>query len=173
MVESKQGIQACEPRMSYLKCPLHRYTFKVKKIREFVESYARGKVLNLFAGLTRLNLNEYRVDLDPECNPDHLGDSREFVSSTTMKFDSAILDPPYSLRKSMEFYKGHRASPFAQIVDNLSNILNPQARVISLGYSSTCMGKSRGFDKIAIGLCCHGGAFHDTIILVEERRIVP
>lgn len=44
------------PQLDYIKCPLHRYTFKVKNIREWVERTAEGKTLNLFAGYTKLNI---------------------------------------------------------------------------------------------------------------------
>ena len=46
------------PILDYIKCPLNRYTFKVKKIRKWVEFVCEGKVLNLFAGKTKLNINE-------------------------------------------------------------------------------------------------------------------
>lgn len=43
----------------HIRCPLNRYTFSVKPIRHWVESVCKGKVLNLFAGPTKLNIDEY------------------------------------------------------------------------------------------------------------------
>ena len=58
-------------KFDYIKCPLHRYTFSVKAIREWVENNCEGKVLNLFAGITKLNLDEIRNDLDEEALADY------------------------------------------------------------------------------------------------------
>lgn len=52
------------PTFDYIKCPLHRYTFSVKPIREWTERNCEGKTLNLFAGKTKLNIDEVRNDLD-------------------------------------------------------------------------------------------------------------
>ena len=35
------------PAFDYIKCPLHRYTFSVKPIREWTERNCEGKTLNL------------------------------------------------------------------------------------------------------------------------------
>ena len=51
-------------KQEYLKTPLNKYTFSIKPIREWVEKNSEGKVLNLFAGKTKLNLDEFRVDAD-------------------------------------------------------------------------------------------------------------
>jgi hypothetical protein len=61
--------------------------------------------LNLFAGKTRLDVDEIRVDLSDEFGPDYNMDAFEFVlmaKENGWKYDTIILDPPYSLRKSME-----------------------------------------------------------------------
>ena len=59
------------PAFDYIKCPLHRYTFSVKPIREWTERNCEGKTLNLFAGRTKLNIDEVRNDLDPEALADY------------------------------------------------------------------------------------------------------
>ena len=58
------------PAFDYIKCPLHRYTFSVKPIREWTERNCEGKTLNLFAGRTKLNIDEVRNDLDEEALAD-------------------------------------------------------------------------------------------------------
>lgn len=49
---------------TYLVQPPKRYTFEQPKLKEWVEQNCSGKVLNLFAGIVKLNVNEVRVDID-------------------------------------------------------------------------------------------------------------
>ena len=153
--------------VTYINTPIRRYTFEAPKIKEWVESRATGKVLNLFAGKTILNLDEYRVDLREDMDADWYGDAQEFILTTDLTFDTVILDPPYGLRKSMTKYNGATVSNYKIITSNLHRVLNPEARVISFGYSSVGMGKSNGYHKQEILLMCHGGAQHDTIAVLD------
>lgn len=155
---------------TYLTQPPKRYTFQQPKLKEWVEKWCQGKVLNLFAGITKLDVDEYRVDLDPEVNPDYCGDAYEFVTTTDMKFDTIVLDPPFNQRKSREKYCGRYIGSFTKIKNELSKILNPNGRVLHFGYDTVGMSKSRGFRKIAICLVCHNGDHNDTLCLVEEKE---
>ena len=155
-------------KIEYMKTPLHKYTFSRKPIREWVESNSKGKVLNLFAGKTKLNLKEFRVDADNTMIADWYGDAYDFVKQCKTKFDTIILDPPYAYRKSMEMYNGKKASKLNQIKDLLKELLNKNGKVITFGYHSVSMGKSRGFEQEKVLLMSHGGAIHDTIAVVER-----
>jgi len=157
--------------ITYLKTPLHRYTFKAPKIRAWVEGETKGTVLNLFAGMTRLACNEIRNDLNPKMVADYHMDALDFVTSWKgKKFDTVLLDPPYSYRKSMEMYEGKVASPFNRLKDALIDILSGAGSiVITFGYHSVSMGKARGFIQEHILLMYHGGAIHDTIAVVERK----
>ena len=155
-------------RMEYLKSPLNKYTFSIRPIREWIEKESKGKVLNLFAGKTKLNIDEIRVDEDKTMVADWYGDAYDYVKQCKIKFDTIILDPPYAYRKSMEMYNGHRASRFNQIKDLLPKRLNRNGRVITCGYHSVSMGRSRGFKQEVILLISHGGAIHDTIFTIES-----
>ena len=70
-----------EIKFTHIKTPLHRYTFDVKPIREWVEHNCIGKTLNLFAGKTKLNIDEIRNDLDEEAIADYRMDALEFVEN--------------------------------------------------------------------------------------------
>lgn len=153
--------------IDYLKTPLNKYTFSVKPIRKWIEENSTGKCLNLFAGKTKLNLDEFRVDADETMVADYYGDALDFVKQCKDKFDTIILDPPYAYRKSMEMYNGHKASRLNQIKDFLPKILKKGGKVITCGYHSVSMGKSRGFKQEKILLLSHGGAIHDTIFTIE------
>jgi len=158
------------PLFTYIKCPLHRYTFDVKPIRDWVELNCVGYTLNLFAGKTKLNINEVRNDLDIEALSDYKMDAVEFLRTWEGEmFDTILLDPPYAYRKSMEMYKGIICSPFKQLKDEISNVLKPNGIVITFGYHSVVMGRNRKYNVERICLFSHGGAIHDTIASVERK----
>ena len=158
-----------KPQFDYIKCPLHRYTFSVRPIREWIEQNCEGLTLNLFAGITKLCISEVRNDLDLQALADYHMDAVEFLRSWQgEKFDTVLLDPPYAYRKSMEMYKGIRCSPFRQLKDEVGNVLKNGGKVITFGYHSNTMGANRGFRVEKIALFSHGGAIHDTIASVER-----
>ena len=158
-------------RMTMIKTNLKRYTFECPKIRDWVEKNSKGKVLNLFAGKTKLNLDETRNDKDHNMKSEHHKDALDFVKEWTgHTFDTIILDPPYSYRKSMEMYEGHRNSRFKLVADEIPRILSSDARVISFGYHTTFMGNKRGFMLSELCVFSHGGAQHATIGIIEERK---
>lgn len=160
------------PQFDYIKCPLHRYTFKISNIRKWVEENCEGKVLNLFAGKTKLNIDEVRNDLDPDALADYHMDAVELLRTWAgIKFNTVLLDPPYAFRKSMEMYKGIKCSPFRQMKDEILNVLQPGGKVITFGYHSNTMGAGRGFYVEKIALFSHGGAIHDTIASVERHYL--
>jgi hypothetical protein len=157
------------PKFNYIKCPLNRWTFSIKPIRDWVEATGEGRTLNLFAGRTELNIDEVRNDLDVDAVAKYHMDALEFVRSwTDGKFNTILLDPPYAYRKSMEMYKGIKASPFRQLKDSICGILADRGLVITFGYHSNTMGLHRGFSVERIALFSHGGAIHDTIASVER-----
>jgi len=156
-------------KFDYIKCPLHRYTFSISPIREWVEATCEGKTLNLFAGKTKLDIDEIRNDMDDDALADYRKDALQFVREWDgAPFDTILLDPPYAYRKSMEMYKGIVASPFRQLKDAIPRILKPYGLVITFGYHSVVMGYNRGFDVEKVVLFSHGGAIHDTIGSVER-----
>ena len=159
--------------MRYLTQPPKRWTFEQPKLREWVESWCTGQVLNLFAGKVKLNVCEYRVDISNEYCPNSVIDAYDFVKSVSMdeggfKYDTIILDPPYNLRKSREKYGGKYIGSFTKIKNLLPAILVPGGRIITLGYDTVGMSKSRGFEKIAVCVICHNGDHNDTLCLVEK-----
>jgi len=124
---------------------LRRYTFESPKIKDWVETRCSGLVLNLFAGKTKLSLNEITNDIDNKANAEFHKEALDFVLDYKGEFfDTVILDPPYSYRKSMEMYNGNLNSRFKLIADNLPSIIKPTAKVISFGYHSTFLGKKEG-----------------------------
>lgn len=158
-------------KFTYLTQPPKRYTFEQPKLKKWVEDWCIGKVLNLFAGKVKLDVDEIRVDIDKEMNADYYIDVRDFVRNwKSEKFDTIILDPPYTYRKAKEMYKGYMIGQLPRLKNEIINILNENSRVISLGWDTVGMGKSRGFKKIAVCIVCHNGDHRDTLCLVEEKK---
>ena len=151
---------------------LNRYTFSNKRIRKWVEDYCEGLTLNLFAGKTKLNLSEVRVDSNSDMPADYHMDALQFLREYDYKtrFSTVLLDPPYAYRKSMEMYDGHVASPFKQLKDETPKVLAPGGIVITFGYHSVSMGAVRGFEIEHVLLISHGGAIHDTIATIERQK---
>jgi len=158
-------------KLTLIKTNLRRYTFESPKIKQWVEQNSKGKVLNLFAGKTKLNLDEVRNDSDEEMPVDYNKEALDFVREWDgYKFDTIILDPPYTYRKAMELYKGHRNSKFKLIADEIQRILNKDGLIISFGYHSSFMGKVRGFNLKELCVFAHGGAQHCTIGIIETKK---
>jgi len=159
-------------QFEHFRCPLHRYTFSVKPIRHWVEQHCEGRVLNLFAGQTLLNVSETRNDLDPAMPAAFHLDALDFLRNWKGEpFGTILLDPPYAYRKSMEMYKGIICSPFRQLKDEIPACLQPGGIVITFGYHSVVMGRSRNFELERLALFSHGGAIHDTIASEERHTL--
>jgi hypothetical protein len=145
-----------------------RYTFEMPKLKTWVESWCIGKTLNLFAGKTLLDVDEYRVDSDHEMPADYHGDADGFVKTTELRFQTIILDPPYNLRQSRQRYGSRYIGSFTLIKKHIPRIMEIGGRVISLGYDTVGMSNSAGFRKIAVAIICHNGSHNDTLGVVEE-----
>ena len=159
-----------QTELELVRTNLRRYTFQSPKIKQWVEENSRGKVLNLFAGKTLLNLDEVRNDLDSEANAEYHLDAVDFVKKWRgHKFDTVILDPPYSYRKAMEMYVGNYSSRFKMLADELGKITHKDTKFISFGYHTTFMGKVRGYELTKLCTFAHGGAQHATIGIIERE----
>jgi hypothetical protein len=157
-------------QFTYIKTPLHRYTFRSKAIKQWVEAHVEGVVLNLFCGPTLLSVPEVRNDLDESMPADYHVDALQFVETWKGElFGTVLLDPPYSYRKSMELYNGKVTSPLNALKDAIMKVLSPNGVVITFGYQSVSMGRLRGFIQEHLLVMSHGGAIHDTIAAIERR----
>ena len=156
----------------YFHQPPRKYTFEMPKVCKWLEYQCEGTVLNLFAGPTKLSVEEVRVDQDQKMLADYHMDCREFVECAVVnkwKFDTIIMDPPYTWRKSKELYNGNKVGQFPRLKNELTNILSKDAKIIIFGYDTVGMGAGRGFKKEAIAVICHGGDSKDTLCVIERK----
>ena len=117
-----------------------------------------------------LQCDEIRNDVRVDMPADYHMDALDFVKRWGgERFNTILLDPPYAYRKSMEMYEGAVSSPFNQIKNQLYRIIHKNGIVITFGYHSNVMGKSRNYRQEHILLMSHGGAIHDTIAVIERK----
>jgi len=160
-------------KLTYFKTPILRYTFDSDKILEWVVKQCEGRVLNLFSGYNILPVEEIRNDIDEHAPADFHLDAVDFlklwIAEERQPFDTIILDPPYSYRKSMRKYEGRVCSNFKTVKDLLQGVISEAGKVITFGYHSVSMGRVRGFLQEELLVIGHGGAQHDTLAIVERR----
>lgn len=158
---------------TYLKQPARKYTFEMRKLKNWTIQNCKGKVLNLFAGKTLLKgVDETRVDLQDYMPAHYHMDALAFVlmaKEKGMMFDTVIFDPPYNLRKSREKYMGIYTSELRRIKTELPNIMNMGGTIICYGYDTTGMGRQRGFELIKICIVNHSGDHNDTLCTIEKK----
>jgi len=174
-LETQQSIVTGEDGsigFEYIDAPPTKWTFEPKPVRRFVERELEGKTLNLFAGRTKLRHSGQiiRNDMDTSKDTDyHFNAVNVGEYFERGEFNTVILDPPYNVRKAREKYNGEYKGKFTEIKDQLMTLIAPGGKVLTFGYSSTGMSKSRGFTKKKIALINHKGDHNDTICVVEQK----
>lgn len=156
-----------------------KWTFQMPKLRAWVESHIEGSTLNLFGGVVRLShpsggmidhndINTTLANREEDFNLDafdltHWGNFRGV-------YDTVIFDPPYSAHQAVVSYGVKKQQRVSHARDVVEFVLAPRGRVVSLGFNSTGMSMSRGFEKEDILLVNCGGSHNDYIVMSERRR---
>ena len=156
----------------------NRRTFSIKPIADLLARVVgpSERWLDPFA-------NEARIatitnDLNPSMGTDFNEDARDFLGLfKDDQADGILYDPPYTLRQVKECYDGigiamtqHDTQHlFSEIRDGIARATRLGGLVVSFGYSTVGIGKSRGFRLEEVLLVCHGGIHHDTIVTVERK----
>ena len=155
----------------------NRWTFTIKPIRELLDQEVRGFVVEPFTGKSEYGSigNDFNSDMDTLlCH-----DAIEFLEITSSGIaDTLILDWPFGPRQVTECYQsvGMKTSQlmtsakwWADIKDQVSRIVKVGGKVITFGWNSNGIGKSRGFEQNRILTVAHGGNHNDTITTVETK----
>jgi hypothetical protein len=152
-----------------------KWTFQMPKLRGWVESRLEGEILNLFGGVTKLTPPDGGVIYTNDFNPDIVADMNkdacdlEQWQGCKSCYDTVIFDPPYSDFQAVKTYGVKKAQKVSHARDVVEYVLRPGGRVISLGFNSTGMSASRGFEKEALLLVNCGGSHNDYIVLSEHH----
>lgn len=138
----------------------NKNTFQIKPIAQLIEAELGS---------------EY---IDPFPYP-YKKDALEYLKTIiTKSVDFLVFDPPYSLRQLKEVYDSlgisltqHETQYYWKDLRNeISRIMKPGGKVISFGWNTIGIGKTRGFEITRILLVCHGGHHNDTICTVEVKH---
>ena len=118
-----------------------RWTFQTKKVRDTLLPHLDGRVLNAFAGETRLDdyrrgITEIRNDLNPERDADYHIDAANLGDVFEPKsFDVAVLDPPFSQSQSEEHYDGLHARDMGEVRREVAKLVKPGGRIVEFGFN--------------------------------------
>jgi hypothetical protein len=157
-------------------------TFDIEPIHNFVRKYLYASKVSVDPFARNKQWATYTNDLNPNTSADYHMEALEFIehmSSIGVTADLAIFDPPYSYRQVAECYESvgreftqqdhEQVQRWSMYKDAIASILTNDATVLSFGWNSTGMGKTRGFEAIELLLVNHGSAHNDTICLAERR----
>lgn len=161
----------------------NRWTFTIKPIKRLIqEEMADSRFwLDPFAG--RHSPANYRNDINPNTDAEFHMDAIEFLEMLIrgkgeVAFVGAFFDPPYSPRQFKECYdmlklkapiEVFNAGYLARCRDLIAHLIEVRGKVISFGWNSNGIGKSRGFEIERVLLVAHGSGHNDTIVTVERK----
>lgn len=156
----------------------NKWTFTIKPISNLLkEEVTEGLWCDPFAGEN--SPAQIKNDINPERDTQYHLDALEFLKlQGDESYDGVLLDPPYSNRQISEHYKSagvkingwHTSAGWGKsIKDEVMRITKKGGKVISCGWNSMGIGKTRGFEMTRILLVPHGGSKNDTIITVEIK----
>jgi len=160
------------PELVHLEARASKHTFEAEPVRIYVEERLGGKVLNLFAGPTELRHNGriVRNDINEEIDAEYHFDAVEVGEYFAAgEFETVILDPPFSFRKSHDYYDGRCIENLTKVKDEVQHLVEPGGRVLTFGYHTRSLGKSRGFKREEIVLIAHYGGVRATLGVCERR----
>ena len=140
-------------------------TFQIKPIKELLDyefghDYTDIDYVDVFPFESKVDCFDYLASYDDN------------------SVNRLALDPPYTKRQVSEHYKKnggkvtgwHTSSGWtAKVKDEVARIMKPGGKVISFGYNTCGIGKTRGFEIIRILDVCHGGDHYDTLCTVEVK----
>lgn len=156
-------------------------TFSMPPVEAFVRRYLSASECSVDPFARNKRWASVTNDLSPDTAAEYHMDAETFLREMAAQgraFDLALFDPPYSPRQISECYKGiglevgmketQNAALYRRVRDALSLVLTPDATVLSFGWNSNGMGKTRGWEIVETLLVAHGGGHNDTICIAER-----
>ena len=155
--------------------PSHN-TLSIKPIKMLFDKHKSKESFDPFA--RDCELCKYTNDLNPNTKAQYHLMADEFLTKFK-RMPFVLFDPPYSLRQVKECYDGfgkgftHKDSQNAIRWTIERNIIRDRQKsgdkVLSLGWTTTCMGKKRGYSIEEILIVSHGPAHSDTLCTLEVK----
>lgn len=152
-------------------------TFQIKPIRELINKYAYGVIVDPFANDSKIGT--ITNDLDEQYDTDYHMDALDFLKMFgDNSIDTVLYDPPYSPRQVSECYTSlgktvnmqtTQASYWSKQKEQIGRIVKKDGVVITCCCNSGGIGKKYGFEIEEILLVPHGGWHNDTIVTVERK----
>lgn len=156
-------------------------TFNIKCVSKLIHRYNKKGILSADPFANKNRIAKITNDLDPEMGTDFNMDALDFLKTIEdNSVDLLFFDPPYSPRQISECYKKlgksvnmetTQSSFWGNLKKEISRIVKPEGIVISFGWNTNGIGKTRGFEIIEILLVAHGGNHNDTLCTVERKII--
>jgi hypothetical protein len=153
-------------------------TFSIKPINELVMKYAVEDIESCDPFANKNRIAKHCNDLDPQYNTEHCMDAIEFLKQfPDDSMDLVLFDPPYSPRQVSECYKSldmtvnmqtTQSSFWGNLKKEIHRVIKTNGIVITFGWNSGGIGKTKGFAIEEILIVPHGGWHNDTICTVER-----
>jgi hypothetical protein len=157
-------------------------TFSVKPIGEFVQRYLADAKVSVDPFARNRDWATYTNDINPSTSAQSHQDAQDFLwglADKAIVADLVLFDPPYSPRQVSEHYKAagrevtgedtQNGRLYRRVRNAIDCIVRPGGIVLSFGWQSVGMGKSRGYELIETMLVAHGGGHNDTICIAERK----
>lgn len=156
-----------------------RNTFSIKPINNLINKYNNKDLLSIdpFANTSRIA--KITNDIDWTVGADYSLDALSFLKQfNNNSVDIVLFDPPYSPRQVSECYKSLGLSVsvhdtqskfWGDLKKEIARIVKSNGIVISFGWNSNGIGKTKGFEIIEILMVAHGGNHNDTVCTVEKK----
>jgi hypothetical protein len=155
-------------------------TLSIPCFLDAFNQYKCGFIIDPFARNSKLGT--FTNDLNPETNAQHHMTADKFLNmliENGVEFNTVMFDPPYSLRQVKECYDSYGEGFTHKDAQNAvrwtieRDIISKHQKsgdiVLSFGWTTTCMGKKRGYKIEEIIICSHGPANNDTLMTIERK----
>lgn len=154
-------------------------TFDIKCINKLIHKYHKSDLISIDPFANKNRIAKITNDLDPEMECDFCLDALDFLKTfKDNSIDIVYYDPPYSPRQVSECYKKFgktvnmettQSSFWGNLKKEINRITKHESIVMSFGWNTNGIGKTKGFEIIEILLVAHGGNHNDTLVTVERK----
>lgn len=159
----------------------NKNTFDIKPIKELIYKYYKDEYISIDPFANKNKICKITNDLDPYFHTDYNLDALDFLKIfENNSIDFVLYDSPFSPRQVSECYKklgrtvNHettQSSFWGNLKKEIERVTKKDSIVISFGWNSNGIGKTKGFEIIEILMVSHGGNHNDTICTVERKII--